>query len=63
MVYASEEELIALLDRLLAEPRYREELGLRGYAAYQQNWTVDAYLSRYFELIERLAGERRSENA
>jgi glycosyltransferase involved in cell wall biosynthesis len=63
LVYASEEELIPGLDRLLADPGYRENLGLRGYAAYQRNWTVDAYLSRYFELIEGLASERRSESA
>jgi glycosyltransferase involved in cell wall biosynthesis len=59
LVYSSEEELTAGLDRLLADPAYREDLGRRGYAAYQKNWTVDTYLSRYFELIERLAGERR----
>jgi len=63
LVYASEEELIAGLDHLLADPEYRGVLGLRGYVAYRENWTVDAYLGRYFELIERLASERRSESA
>jgi len=62
LVYGSEEELMVGLDRLLGDPAYREDLGLRGYAAYRRHWTVDAYLGSYFELIERIASERRSKS-
>ena len=63
-VYNADEGLVAAMDRLLAEPSYRRELGLRGYQAYQQNWTPDAHLKRYLGLIceiaAGLAAKRRS---
>jgi glycosyltransferase involved in cell wall biosynthesis len=60
LLYSTDEELIAAMNRLLADPAYREALGARGYAAYEKNWTVDAYLDRYFELIDQLGTERAS---
>jgi glycosyltransferase involved in cell wall biosynthesis len=60
LLYSTDEELIAAMNRLLADPAYREALGARGYAAYEKNWTVDAYLDRYFELIDELGSERAS---
>ena len=54
-VYDTEEELAAALDRLLADPSCRRELGLRGYRAYQQRWTADAHLEGYFSLICEIA--------
>jgi glycosyltransferase involved in cell wall biosynthesis len=50
-VYDTEEELVAAMDRLLANPAYRRELGQRGYQAYQQNSTTDVHLQRYLGLI------------
>jgi glycosyltransferase involved in cell wall biosynthesis len=60
LVYSTGEELITAMDRLLAEPSQRRELGLAGYEAYRQNWTSDAYLKRYFALIDDIAAARRS---
>jgi glycosyltransferase involved in cell wall biosynthesis len=57
-VYDTGEELMAALDRLLADPSYRRELGLRGYQAYQRNWTAEAHLERYFALIREIAAAR-----
>jgi len=62
-VYDTEEELIAAMDRLLADPSYRNELGMRGYRTYRQKWTAEAYLECYFALIQDIAatspGSRR----
>jgi len=54
VVYSTEEELVRLMDHLLIEGTYRRELGLRGYNAYQQNWTAEAHLERYFALIDEI---------
>ena len=57
-VYNTEEELVAAMDWLLADSSYRHELGLRGYEAYLRNWTAEAHLKRYFELIHEIAMAR-----
>ena len=54
-VYNSDEELEAAMDQLLAHPSSRREMGLRGYRAYKQNWTAEAHLQGYFELIRKIA--------
>jgi hypothetical protein len=46
------------MDRLLTDPSHRRELGLRGYRAFQENWTAEAHLERYFALIEEIAANR-----
>jgi glycosyltransferase involved in cell wall biosynthesis len=58
LVYHSEEELFVALDKLLDDPSYRNELGRRGYEAYQQNWTAEVHLKRYFNLIHEIATAR-----
>jgi glycosyltransferase involved in cell wall biosynthesis len=57
-VYDTEEELVAAMGRLLADPSFRDEVGLRGYQAYQRNWTAEAHLKRYFALIREIAAAR-----
>ena len=57
-VYDTEEELVAALGQLLADPSYRRELGLRGYQTYQRSWTPEAHLERYFGLIGEIAQRR-----
>jgi glycosyltransferase involved in cell wall biosynthesis len=57
-LYDSDESLVAAMDQLLANRALREELGARGYAAYQREWTPAVHLQRYFELIERIAREK-----
>lgn len=58
LVYSTEQELLAAMDLLLTDPSRRRELGLRGYHAYQKNWTAEAHLERYFALIEEIAANR-----
>ena len=50
-IYDTEDELVAAMDRLLADPPFRNDLGRRGYQTYIQNWTEEAHLKRYFDLI------------
>jgi glycosyltransferase involved in cell wall biosynthesis len=57
-VYRTDEELVDIMNQLLTEPAYRRELGLHGYDAYRQNWTAEAYLERYFALIDEIAQSR-----
>jgi glycosyltransferase involved in cell wall biosynthesis len=54
-VYETEEELVAAMDQLLADLSFRDEVGRRGYQAYQRNWTAEAHLERYFALIGEIA--------
>lgn len=58
LVYGTDGELLVAMDRLLTDPSYRRELGLRGYHTYRQNWTAEAHLERYFALIEEIAATR-----
>jgi len=53
-VYDTEEDLVAAMNQLLQNPLRRKELGLHGYQAYQRNWTSEAHLKRYFELIRNI---------
>lgn len=59
-VYADDDELLAALERLLADRAHRDELGARGYAAYHRNWSPDAHLARYYGLIDELAATRQA---
>ncbi len=59
LVYEKEEELVAAMDQLLYNPSYRNELGDRGFQAYQQNWTEEVHLKRYLSLIQDIAMKRR----
>lgn len=58
VLYESEDELLAVMDRLLADASYRTRLGLCGYQAYEQKWTAEAHLDRYLSLIQDLAARR-----
>jgi len=54
-VYRTEKELVAAMDELLEDSAQRQSLGLRGYQAFQQNWTAEAHLQRYLALIHEIA--------
>jgi glycosyltransferase involved in cell wall biosynthesis len=57
-VYDTEEELLAAMERLLAEPSYRDELGRHGHETYRRNWTPEAHLKPYFDLIRGVVAKR-----
>lgn len=54
LVYNTDVELVAAMDRLCANPSYRNEVGRRGYTAYKEKWTADTYLERYLELVRQI---------
>jgi glycosyltransferase involved in cell wall biosynthesis len=62
-VYDTEEELVAAMDQLLANPSFRDELGQRGYQTYRWNWTAEAHLKRYFALIREIATARAADQS
>ncbi len=59
-VYDTEEELIAAMDALLAQPSLRRELGQKAYQAYQRLWTPQAHLERYLKLVRDIADRKVS---
>jgi glycosyltransferase involved in cell wall biosynthesis len=54
-VYRTDQELLKAIEMLLASPGLRAELGERGYQAFRRNWTCEAHLKGYFEIIEETA--------
>jgi glycosyltransferase involved in cell wall biosynthesis len=59
LLYTTEEELVAALDRLLDDPPYRNALGERSYQALRGFRTPEAYLARYLGLVEELRRARQ----
>lgn len=57
-LYDTTEQLMAAMDQLLTNDSLRRELGTSGYRAYQDNWTAEAHLNRYFTLIQEVAAAR-----
>jgi glycosyltransferase involved in cell wall biosynthesis len=51
ITYRTQDELLAAMKRLLAEPRLRDELGARGHAAFVEHWSEEPHLDRYLELV------------
>ncbi|MBN1314236.1 MAG: glycosyltransferase family 4 protein [Anaerolineales bacterium] len=58
IVYQDEEELAAAVKHLLVDKTFRNLLGQRGYSAFQQTWSAEAHLIRYFSLIRELAASK-----
>jgi glycosyltransferase involved in cell wall biosynthesis len=59
LAYSTEQELLAIMDRLMADPAQRCELGTRAYETYRAHWTAEAHLTRYMKLIQQIAASRR----
>jgi glycosyltransferase involved in cell wall biosynthesis len=51
ITYRTEDELIAAMERLLAEPAVRDELGRRGHDAFVERWSEEPHVARYLQLI------------
>lgn len=55
ILFENENELLKAMDTLVENPALRQELGECGYQAYLRNWSTQAHLKQYFELIEDTA--------
>ncbi len=58
-IYETDEELLSAMDQLVDDPSYRHELGVRGYQAYQERWSPDVHLKRYFDIINEIVATRQ----
>ena len=52
LVYSTNGELVNAIERLRADAALRNELGRRGYDAWQRLWSEECHLSGYFAAIE-----------
>jgi glycosyltransferase involved in cell wall biosynthesis len=59
ITFDDEPSLIQAVQQLLADSDLRAELGRRAYQEYLRSWTPQAYLARYFEIIEEVSASRR----
>jgi glycosyltransferase involved in cell wall biosynthesis len=57
-LYHNDAELLAALQQLQSDPGLRQEMGDRGYAAYQEKWTESAHLTNYFQVLEQTAMQK-----
>ena len=55
IVYRTDEELRAALERLAASPTLRAEIGEKGYQAFVRSWSKEAHLEKYFALLRQVA--------
>lgn len=54
-VYRNDEELLDAINRLVASPELRRELGELGYKAFVQRWSREAHMDLYFDFLRRTA--------
>jgi len=59
IVYTDNQSFCAALDVLLDNPARRDEMGERGYAAYEESYTPEAHLSRYLNIIQEVVERKK----
>jgi glycosyltransferase involved in cell wall biosynthesis len=52
IVYRSNQELVAALERLRTDRAYRDALGARGHDAYLRLWSEDPHLEQYLRIVD-----------
>jgi glycosyltransferase involved in cell wall biosynthesis len=55
VLYRTEEELLAAMDRVQSDVALRRQLGEQGYESYSKRWTEAAHLKSYFKILEDTA--------
>lgn len=58
-IYNNDSELIKAMESLIANPALCKELGEKGYQAYKKYWTEESHLEKYFNLIYKIAGNKK----
>ena len=55
LLFDSEERLVSAMDRLVSDAALRESLGAAACESFQKQWSEDAVIPRYLELLRRTA--------
>jgi glycosyltransferase involved in cell wall biosynthesis len=55
LLYHESAEMRSAMERLQRDPALRQEMGDRGYKAYQERWSEEVHLQSYFQLLEETA--------
>lgn len=58
LVFANDQELIAGIRQIASSPEFRTELGENGYRAFVQQWSPEAHIALYFDLLKEIALEK-----
>jgi len=53
--YRTDEELLDAIDRITYSPGLRAKLGEKGYRAFVENWSKEAHLELYFDVLHKIA--------
>ena len=61
LVYDGDDGLAQAMKRLRDDPELRAELGRRAKAAYSRLYTPDRHMSRYLDIVARLAGAKQQQ--
>jgi glycosyltransferase involved in cell wall biosynthesis len=61
-IFNSDEELLDHIHTIRSNPALRRELGENGYQAFLQNWSKEAHLRLYFDLIENAKSARGTQS-
>ena len=59
-LFDSEEELAAVMDKLVGDTMHRQELGSLAYQNYKAKRSEEAYCREYFHLIERICAQKQA---
>jgi len=59
LIYDNQSGFRDALERLRSDGALRRALGEQGYQAYLRYWTPEPHVRQYFELIERIAQQKR----
>jgi len=57
--YETNDELLAAMDRCLNDVRYRRQLGIKGYTAFQEKWSPKVHIKNYLDLINDIKAVKR----
>jgi glycosyltransferase involved in cell wall biosynthesis len=62
LIYNTEDELIAHMEKIRVNPDLRQGLGAKGYSGYLKYWTEENYLASYYQLIREIAAHKNLHN-
>ena len=54
MTFDTDEQLLDVMEQLMADHDLRRRLGQQGYAALHQKWTADVHIPQYLALVNRV---------